>query len=252
MDIRYFLGDFIEGMAVKLNKGVYRIRILRIKLLEMRGADFGGRIMQDELGYTKEEGNDYTPSWGFIRKLFYNRITPEDSIMDMGCGKGYALYIMGKFKFKHIFGIEISDKLCKIAEKNMNILYPGDKRFHIYNVNATNLLNGGAATRALIASNYLYIYNSFPLNILKIVVDELVQLVEEKDCTYTIFYASPSPECLELMMNDVHFSIVKEHFSERGGAHVYEFKSHKKGYDGDDSLIKEQVDEEAYHTQVST
>lgn len=101
MDIRFVLGDTIEDLAIMFNKGVSRIRFYRYRALEKKGADFAGRIMQEDLGFTPKEGNDYTASWGYIRRLFYNRITENDSIIDLGCGKGYAMYVMGKFKFRN-------------------------------------------------------------------------------------------------------------------------------------------------------
>ena len=223
MDFRFIIGDLIENLAIKTNKGVNRIRLYRYKVLKRKGADFGGQMLQEELGYTKEEGNDYTPSWGYIRRLFYNRISNKDSIIDLGCGKGYAMYIMGRFKFKKIYGLDLSEKLCEMAKENMKVLYPGDNRFEVFCCDATKILQCKETAEAIKTCNYIYIYNSFPVNVLEKVVEEITYLVEKEGCHFTIFYAAPSPDCLDIVNANLHFKFIKEHFSDKALASVIEY-----------------------------
>lgn len=122
----------------------------------------------------------------------------------------------------HIFGIEISDELCDIANKNMNLLYQGDNRFNIFNADATQILKNRGLIDAFKQCNYIYIYNSFPYNVMKKIVNELIYFIEEEMCKFTIFYASPSPDCLEIIENNSHFVFVKEYFSNTY-ASIYEF-----------------------------
>src|SRR5690606_37629429 len=48
----------------------------------------------------------------------------EFTFVDMGSGKGRALLVASEFAFKKIVGIEISDELHRIAERNVELFKP--------------------------------------------------------------------------------------------------------------------------------
>ncbi len=45
----------------------------------------------------------------------------EEVFVDYGCGKGRALFMAAGLGFKKVVGVELSDSLCRIAEKNTEI-----------------------------------------------------------------------------------------------------------------------------------
>ena len=220
---RHIISDLIEELAFRTGRGYARIRAKRVKDAEKLGADFGGQVFQEEMGYDPSEGNDYTASWGYVRRLFY-RVGKNDVIMDLGCGKGYAMYLMGNAKFKIIYGIEKSKMLCDIANKNISTIFKGDDRFKVWCVDATKLLETDEVKEAFRQSNYFYIFNSFPYPVMEKVVKEFKVLVEEKR-EFTIWYSMPTPECLDIIMNDPDFKLNRHLFKNRPGAGVYEFVS---------------------------
>ena len=77
------LSDWIEAITSKVGLGHNTRKIAEIRRLERKtGADFGGgfeRIFQEELGYSKEEGNDYTASPdNYVKKMCKGRISADD------------------------------------------------------------------------------------------------------------------------------------------------------------------------------
>jgi hypothetical protein len=79
-------------------------------------------------------------------------IKENDSILDIGSGKGLALTIMNLFPFKKIKGIELSEKDYIISKQNLDILQINN--VEISNINALdyNEYNN---------FDYLYFYNPF-------------------------------------------------------------------------------------------
>lgn len=45
----------------------------------------------------------------------------DEVFVDYGCGKGRALFMAANLGFKKVVGVELSDSLCRIAEKNTEI-----------------------------------------------------------------------------------------------------------------------------------
>lgn len=85
-----------------------------------------------------DEGKVYRGSSSRSLELFnaLNKlnVSKEDSILDIGCAKGGAIYTMYNFPFSRIDGIEISKLLASIAHKNLVKL--GCDRTEIFNMNA--------------------------------------------------------------------------------------------------------------------
>ena len=98
-----------------------------VRLLEhiydlIRGVDFN-------LTNRKYEGdgrNEYAVSSLLYRKAIgkylRGKVTPDDAIIDIGCGKCQMLYFFSKFPFRKIGGLEYSQRLIDIAERNMQKL----------------------------------------------------------------------------------------------------------------------------------
>ncbi|MEH0019268.1 MAG: class I SAM-dependent methyltransferase [Desulfobacter sp.] len=64
----------------------------------------------------------YAPSgWMSLRQI--NRvinITAQDTLVDFGSGKGRLIYLAAHYPFKKIIGVEISESLHRIAQKNLS------------------------------------------------------------------------------------------------------------------------------------
>ena len=63
-----------------------------------------------------------------VKKLFANSLLKnpsEHTFVDVGCGKGKVLLEAAKHGFKKCIGIDFSDDLCRIAQKNSQIFQDG-------------------------------------------------------------------------------------------------------------------------------
>ena len=113
------------------------------------------------------------------------------------------MYLMGRYPFKKIYGIEKSDRLSGSAINNLQKIYGNTDRFGIWTIDATRLSDDEGIWSKLGTVNYVYIYNSFPGSVMKRVVDELNQKAREVSWKVTIWYAAPSKEPLiELLKSD--------------------------------------------------
>ncbi len=220
------MGDWVEAILSSIGLGKMYRKNRRIKRIERRlgEVDFGGHLLQNELGFSDGEGNDYTPSPDYLIELCNKRISESDVIMDLGCGKGYAMYLMSQFPFRSIYGIELSESLVKIAKDNIRI-FDQNNRCQIWNIDATKLREDAEVWDRLKECNYIYIYNSFPKGIIEIVVNELVELCKDINRIVTVWYVSPSPECLEVFDKNLNFSLVKRYFDKDQSGGVYEFSN---------------------------
>ncbi len=65
------------------------------------------------------------------RALDRNVWTKKDSFLDIGCGKGYVLYLVRKrYDFENIDGVELLESLCTIARNNMKKLHMNSHIYH--------------------------------------------------------------------------------------------------------------------------
>lgn len=87
-------------------KKLFRNLFLQMQLLQdkLRGCDFAAPMDNNQIGIAPEEGIRYqatTPRIFLDIRRQLKSISNDDSILDVGCGKGRMLYF-----FRLIFGLE--------------------------------------------------------------------------------------------------------------------------------------------------
>lgn len=76
-----------------------------------KNADFSEWMSQEEAGFTMTQGNRYQPSTDALRKVLKKfPINEKNAILDIGCGKGKAMYLMSQFPFGIIKGYDLSEQ----------------------------------------------------------------------------------------------------------------------------------------------
>lgn len=101
----------------------------------------------------------YAPSCFKLYDLLKSlNITNNDSILDIGSGRGYALSIFNLFPFKKITGVEISKEDFYLCEKNIKML--NITNIKLINDNIINFYDFNNF-------NYIYLYNPFSIEIFK-------------------------------------------------------------------------------------
>lgn len=78
----------------------------------------------------------------------------EFSFVDIGCGKGKALIIANKFKFKEVIGYEINRQVYDVLCKNINKLNIRNSQLIYDSINADKIQN----------KSIIYFYNPFSEN----------------------------------------------------------------------------------------
>lgn len=167
------------------------------------GCDFSKWEVPKELGSNFEKGNKYQPSTDKLRKVLKKfNITNNDSIIDIGCGKGKAMFLMSKYKFKKIYGIDLSQELVDIANRNFSIL----------KINQCKAIKNDATTfKNYDEFNYFYIFNSFPEKIFIKVIENIQESIKRKPRKCIFIYLNPV--CSDYLEKNTNF---KE---------IYKFKS---------------------------
>lgn len=166
--------DFSNAlMYVKYFRKVIYLNYLK----EIKNLDYTGRIETKDTFLHGYEG--CYPVNSLMKKL---KITQEDSIIDIGCGKGLFLYYASKYSFNKIDGIEYSAELTSIASKNAKVL--NNRKIHIYHCDAR-------CFDKYDQYNYFFINNPFSCEIMKEVVVEILKSYYVKKRKIFIIYQFP-------------------------------------------------------------
>lgn len=194
----------IESLLIKFSKKkrVYKYKIL--KLLEnARGLDTLKYVDVEDLGFSDKIGYRYEgTSIKIIRKVLKDlKITSQDRIIDIGCGKGRALIGFSKYPFTRITGLEISKDLLEICKNNLNILKIN--YIDLININALDFIDYSDY-------NYIYFYNPFPESTFRVVLNNLINTTS-KNCSQSIYLIYKNPTCHEIIINSGYFKPIKQY-----------------------------------------
>lgn len=170
-------GTLISGWKLRLYNLPY-------KFGGVVGLDFNGTILQEDLGTDINQCNAYTPANPAVKKVLKKlHINENDSILDVGCGKGKAMSYMLYFPFKKVDGLDISEKLIKTAEKNFLIL----RKTHRINL----FVCDARCFEGFDHYNYLFFYNPFPRSVMETVKEHLLESLKRFPRKMTVIYENP-------------------------------------------------------------
>lgn len=142
--------------------------------------DFGGWIFRWDL-YQDGDGHGYEPSYPIDDVFSVLNISSEDCIVDLGCGKGYAIYLLSKYNFKKIDGVEKNTPLSNIARNNMSVLFPCSKRIHIYNQDVNEW-------QEFSKYNFFYMCNPFGKDTTYMTAHKIKESAEKNKHRVTVVY----------------------------------------------------------------
>ena len=154
--------------------------------LMLIGMDVHPRSME-ELGLDEARSYWYANSGGpwlrrFLRTL---PVTPADSAIDLGCGKGGAILTMSRFPFRRVDGVDISPSIVDAARRNL-------ARMRI--LKSTIFLGDAADFRNLDPYTYVYLYNPFPAPVVECVMRNLRDSLAAHPRPLTLIYCNPKHE----------------------------------------------------------
>jgi predicted RNA methylase len=142
-----------------------------------------GEVTARELGLA-EDSRDHNASQErtLVKLLRQLPITPQDGIVDLGCGKGAALIAFRQLPFSRITGVELSPELAEICRKNLRRLRH----------NTTQVVCADAREfRDLGAYTYAYLFNPFGETVLEPVLENLTASLRRAPRPFTLLYYNP-------------------------------------------------------------
>lgn len=172
-------------MLKKLLTNIWvNMSVLNDKLF-YHGADFGRWMTNSELGIDDSHGNPYAPTlpWNYQKALRKMSISDQDSCLDIGCGKGRAMYIISQYGFKRVDGYDLSEELVKIANDNLRLLKVED-RCHAMVADAETY-------ERYDDYNYLFLGNSVPMEVFKSMMKHVEESIVRKPRKVTLLYQNP-------------------------------------------------------------
>ena len=192
----------IKNAITLLLKGQWREFIIRLRI------SLGQIDLQDDPSEVTERTHNYADSGGLaFDKIMANfHITPDDAIVDFGCGKGGILISLSKYPFAKITGVEIDPVLVQIAVSNIRKL----------NIKKVNIVCCDAAEfKELSQYNYFYFFDPFPCNVMGDVIDNIEKSLLLHPKKVTIIYLNPV--CHDLIESGNIFAKTKElpHFEHK-------------------------------------
>ncbi|MHB0999047.1 MAG: methyltransferase domain-containing protein [Armatimonadota bacterium] len=131
----------------------------------------------------------YEPTYYFRLKMIFERVklTPDDVLIDIGCGKGRVLLYAAHFGLRKLIGIEMSDKLAEIAKDNV-------KRNDMESV--IKIIQADAAKVDLSKGTVFYMNNPFGAVTMKMVFDNIGRSLTANPRRIRIVYLYPSQEAV--------------------------------------------------------
>lgn len=167
------------------NKVTFRNVFLNLQILLdwMRGVDFSIPVYHKEENHVQSMSS--TPLIAGILKRFLRseHITPDDAIIDVGCGKGRMVYFFSKFPFGQVAGLEYSQEVYETAKKNM---------VRLGNRGGILLIQGDAKFFSDYDKyNYFYLFNPFHGDIMEGFLNNLKESIARKNRRVTIIYFNP-------------------------------------------------------------
>jgi len=124
-----------------------------------------------------------------LSRLIKNlKLKKDDVFIDIGCGKGRVICILGQKRIKKVVGVDINKKLIKIAKDNINSL-----RFKKTKINS---LCKNIIKYKFTDENIFLIYNPFGKKTLKKTLSNIKKSLIRNPRKIKIVYGNPAHEYL--------------------------------------------------------
>jgi predicted RNA methylase len=139
-----------------------------------------GRALDDDYRFA------YRPiSYLGIERLM-RKLEPSqtDALLDMGCGAGRAICVAAQYPFSRVIGIEIDERLCALAKRNV-------RRLRRYAVRPEIVCADGAKYRVPDDITVVFLYNPFSGEVLKTALTRVLESFDRAPRRLQLAYANP-------------------------------------------------------------
>jgi SAM-dependent methyltransferase len=128
------------------------------------------------------------------------RVGADDSFLDIGCGKGFILYLAQKSGFGRVHGIDLSPGLCRIANENLKILKASGR--------ATVECIDAAEYKNFDGYSFIFMNNPFSADIMEAVVHNIELSLMRRPRNLTVIYLNP--HCHRVLDGSVFFKLTEK------------------------------------------
>lgn len=139
-----------------------------------------------------EQMNPYAGCQPSVLRRALQTLPPvgDYTFVDLGCGKGRALAVASEFPFRHVVGVDLSDRLAQVARSNARVLrkrYPERPSIEVEVGNALTFSLPDDRKKRVVYC----LFNSFPRPVMGRFVDHLAH--ELRNGTEHVFFVYYNP-----------------------------------------------------------
>lgn len=151
--------------------------------MRARGIDLGWVNIRD-LAFEDQEARGHSNSGGPpLRSIFDTLpISPNDAIIDIGCGKGGAMITLASYPFYRVDGVELAPALAHTAIANLARL--GITKSSVF-------CSDAAQFTAYDPYTFVYFYNPFGSAVMQSVVSHISESLRRNRRALTVIYKGP-------------------------------------------------------------
>lgn len=214
----------IKLFILVVRRGLYipSRRIYNIALDRHYKIDTEEEASLSSLGFPEDTGERYqpTPINVFLAILRHFNISSSDVFLDIGSGKGRTMLLAGRYPFNRIIGVEVSEKLNRIAECNVKNMKQRlvCKNYEFVTSNALEYEIPATVT-------YIYLFNPFTYKVLQKVLLNIKDSIRQNPRNVILMYYNPKfaaemeREHKLIKINDLEF----DHWLLIGSGRLYKF-----------------------------
>lgn len=169
-----------------LRDGIHRLTDRVTRVVFGRGLDTSGTTI--DLAHFHSERAHYEPSgWWYLRRALADiEMSRDEVFVDFGSGKGRIVYQAAQYPIKRVIGVEISEKLSKVARANV------DRNWHRLRCENVELVTCDAADFEIPDDMTIgYFYYPFVGETFRRVIDNIVASLDRNQRPIRLIYACP-------------------------------------------------------------
>jgi SAM-dependent methyltransferase len=176
------------------------------------GVETATEVALSDLGLAQEDRVEYEPSgWRDLRRILGDdEVSPDDVFIDFGSGKGRIVLEAARYPFARVIGVEISDQLNAVAQRNV------DRRRHTLSSGEVQLVTSDATEYEIPDDvSVVYLFNPFKGSAFQAVVNRLLESVDRRPRLLRLIYRSPVEE--SKLVASGRFKLIKRRSGLRPG-----------------------------------
>jgi SAM-dependent methyltransferase len=173
---------------------LFAVRQERLEGFDARyGTDTGRHVTMEDLAAV---GPDVPALWRYaptlvapFRRMMAALPVAEEELVfvDLGSGKGRALLLASEYPFRRIVGVELSPKLHRIAQTNVERFHSDAQRCRSFELLCMDAAEYEPPPEPMV----LYLFQPFPIDVLTAVLEHLEESLRARPRRAYIAYMNP-------------------------------------------------------------